>query len=86
MKNEALDRIWGNINAGMRYGRDFLNVAYPFFEEVLYIGTGTGLKKYIFWRHYGSSANRVTKADLRWVIETIFRMTPEEFERAYEAR
>lgn len=32
---------------------------------------------------YGSSANPATKRDLTWIIRTIFRTTPAEFERKY---
>ena len=35
--------------------------------------------KYIRWTHYGSSANKATLEELRWILTEIFEMTPEEF-------
>jgi hypothetical protein len=40
-------------------------------------------KEYIFWRHYGSSANKCTRKDLRWVLKEIYHMTPAEFLAEY---
>lgn len=28
--------------------------------------------KYFYWRHYGSSANKITKKDFKWLLQTIF--------------
>ena len=30
--------------------------------------------KYIFWRHYGQSANKNTLKDLRWILKVIFEI------------
>lgn len=49
-----------------------------YFWDVMCIGNGVG-GNYIFWRHYGSSANRVSLQNLKWILKEIFKMTPEEF-------
>ena len=28
--------------------------------------------KYFCWRHYGSSANKITKKEFKWLLQTIF--------------
>lgn len=75
----ALERIYKNLNAGYQYGDYLVNVRYPMFTPCLSVSEN-GV--YIRWRHYGSSANDNTKRDLQWIIETIFKTTPEEFEKA----
>lgn len=37
----------------------------------------------IRWNHYGSSANHATPQQLKFVIETLFKMSLPEFLRAY---
>ena len=73
-----LKEIMANLKAGHAYGHDFTGVRYPFFDENLYIARG-----FIQWKHYGSSANKITLADLEWVICNIFRMYPSEFLMEY---
>ena len=41
-------------------------------------------KKLFCWTHYGSSANSATKAELRWILDVIFRLTPEAFIKKYD--
>lgn len=36
------------------------------------IGTIRADKNLLFWNHFGSSANKNTNDDLRWIVETIF--------------
>ena len=38
----------------------------------------------IGWEHYGRAANKNTKKDLKWIIEEIFELTPEEFINKYK--
>lgn len=75
----ALERIYKNLNAGYQYGDYLVNVRYPMFTPCLSVSENS---VYIRWSHYGSSANENTKADLQWIIEMIFKTTPEEFEKA----
>lgn len=75
--------IYENINSGKEYGYMINNVTYPYFNTVLYVSENN---KYIRWQHYGSSANKNTIKDLQWIIETIFKTTPEEFAKKYECR
>lgn len=78
-QKQAIDKIYRELNAGRRYGRDILNVTYPYFSSALWI-TECGN---IGWRHYGSSANKNTKKDLKWIIEIIFKLSPVEFLDVY---
>ena len=40
----------------------------------LWLGRGRlNNKKYIFWQHFGSSANRRNLQELTWIINTIFQ-------------
>ena len=82
-KNEnLLDKIYNNLQQDKVYGRMVTNVRYPYFDTVLY-KTITG---FIGWHNFGSSANKNTKEDLKWIIETIFKCTPKEFVETYECR
>lgn len=60
------------------------NLGGAYFWDVMYAGTSevTG-KTLIFWRHYGSSANKCTRKDLRWLLKEIYHMTPAEFLAEY---
>lgn len=86
--SEALNRIYKNLKKGETYG----SVAkyredYPgglggkdyFHCQLSY----SSVYKLFRWTHYGSSANPATKRDLTWIIRTIFRTTPAEFEKKY---
>lgn len=69
--NKLLDgEMFGIINKHRQGG--------TYFWTVLNIGYSNG-GQYIFWNHYGSSANRVSLDSLEWIIREIFRTTPEEF-------
>lgn len=76
----SVDRIFENLYQGYHYGYFMTNVHYPMFSTVLSLSCD---KKYIRWQHFGSSANSATKTDLQWIIETIFKTTPEQFEKRY---
>ena len=42
--------------------------------------------RFIYWRHYGSSANKNKLESLAWILENIFNMTAEEFLSKYTTR
>lgn len=73
--------IYENLNSGKIYGYMFTNCRYPFFDTVLYAND-----QYIYWSNYGSSATKNKIEKLQWLIETIFKTTPEEFAKKYECR
>lgn len=77
----TLKTIYENINNGKEYGYMMNNVTYPFFNTVLSANT-----QYIRWQHFGSSANKNNINNLKWIIEIIFNLTPEEFIKKYECR
>lgn len=78
----TLKQIYDNLQRGYVYGYMFTNCKYPFFAKVLY-KTNMG---YIGCEHFGSSANENTKKELRWIIEVIFKCSPDEFVKKYECR
>lgn len=79
MKNsEAFDEIYSNLKRGIVYGENITNVRFPYFRTVLSCDG-----KYWFWSHYGSSANKATKSELRWILSKIFKLTPIEFLEEY---
>ena len=78
---KAIDVIYKNLMENKYYGYVVTNVRFPYFHLSLYKG-----KKFFYWNHYGSSANKATKKNLKWIIEVIFKMTPEEFINHYECR
>lgn len=79
----ALEIIFNNINTGKTYGKMFTKCKYPFFNINLCLGNNS---KFIYWNSFGSSHNKNTLTDLRWIIETIFHTTPEKFILDYECR
>ena len=93
MANEALSRIFDNLQTGAVYGHDRLSwrcdypeksiAGKPMFTTALYKDY---LKPIFHWRCYGSSANKATKKDLLWIITQIFDITPEQFEKQYMTR
>lgn len=93
MANEALIRIFDNLQNGAVYGHDRLSwrcdypeknlAGKPMFTTALYKHY---CKPIFCWTNYGSSANKATKKDLLWIISCIFDMTPEQFEQKYITR
>lgn len=77
----ALKEIYNNINSGKKYGYVMENVKYPFFYTVL-----SANEQYIYWQHFGSSANKNTIGNLAWILENIFELSPEKFIEKYEYR
>lgn len=93
MANEALNRIFDNLQNGAVYGHDRLSWRDDFPEKAIAgkpMFTAALYKHYckpIFcWSNYGSSANKATKKDLLWIITQIFGLTPEQFEQNYITR
>ena len=91
--NEALNRIFDNLMNGAVYGHDRITWRDDFPDEAIAgkASFTTALYKHdikpIFcWRHYGESANKATKKDLLWIIESIFDTSPEMFEKQYLTR
>lgn len=41
-------------------------------------------KDYIYWTHYGSSAEKVSYKNLCWVVHVIFKMTANQFYKAFK--
>ena len=78
---DTLHVIYNNLQKGKVYGYDFTNVRFPFFKIVL---SKNG--RFIHWSNYGSSANKNTLKDLKWIIEVIFECTPEDFVQKFECR
>ena len=77
-----LEKLYEMLNNGETFGEILPHrLGGTFFWDVLSVSP-VG-KKYIRWRHYGSSANKNTKKDLAWILREIFKMTPEEFMEKY---
>ena len=77
--NRAINRIYDNLQAGAIYGEYVLTMRFPYFSEALF----KTIYGNIGWSHYGSSANKNTINQLAWIIEVIFKTTPEQFEQKY---
>lgn len=87
---KKLKEIYNNLQAGITYGEDMDRehhswINYPYFNAVLYLiaNSPTSTEEVIGWRHYGSSANKNTEKDLKWILDNIFNMTPTEFTSKY---
>lgn len=80
---KTIDVIFNNLMNGNHYGYVVKNVRFPYFHSVL---VKHPHKPFFCWSHAGSSANKANKKELAWLIENIFRMTPEEFVNRYECR
>lgn len=81
MKDAALDEIFNNLKAGKYYAEFLSNVRFPCHYTVLRFEKS---KKLFCWTHYGSNANDATKAELRWILKVIFKMSPEDFIKKYD--
>ena len=87
---KKLKEIYNNLQSGITYGEDMDRehhswINYPYFNAVLYLiaNSPTSAEEVIGWRHYGSSANKNTEKDLKWILDNIFNMTPTEFTSKY---
>lgn len=83
--NKKLKEIYDNLQNNINYGYDMTNVTFPVFHSVLYLVWNdiAHTEKAIGWNHYGSSANKNTLEDLKWVLDNIFEMTPTKFLNTY---
>lgn len=75
-QNDYLKNIYHNINNGCIYGKYQKYGA----DYNLYLTVNGN----IGWCHYGSSCNKNTLKDLKWIITTIFDTTPEQFTKEYD--
>lgn len=87
---KKLKEIYNNLQAGITYGEDMDKehhswITYPYFDTVLWLMANSPhtAEEVIGWRHYGSSANKNTVKDLKWILDVIFEMTPTEFLQKY---
>lgn len=73
-KDNPLHVIYYNLYAGGMYGTcEPWGFSWALFKD----------GRFWRWRCYGSSANRATLAELRWILEVVFKMTPDEFLKTY---
>lgn len=67
--------IYDKLIAGEKFGKiDKHRLGGTYFWDVL-----SADKYYIYWRHYGSSANKLSLQNLKWILTEIFKTTPEQF-------
>lgn len=76
---DALHMIMDALKSGKTYGKTEHGRMGDYFWWQLYKSG-----EFIYWRHFGQSANRCTLKDLAWIIENIFDTTPEKFMADYE--
>ena len=80
--------------AALQAGESFGKISYWDYSSgrpFRYLMFNTALQKHyckniICWTNYGSSANKNTLKDLRWILETIFNTTATEFLKEYKTR
>ena len=71
----ALKLIYSKLIAGEVFGKiDEHRLGGTYFWDVLWMNNN-----YINWRNYGSSANKISLQNLRWILTEIFKLTPEQF-------
>ena len=71
----ALKLIYDKLLNGVVFGKiDKHRQGGTYFWNVL-----SADNMYIYWRHYGSSANKTSLQNLKWILTEIFKMTPEQF-------
>ena len=82
----ALIQIRDNLKSGKSYGKDIFRYGngtrptFPYFATAISYKPQPGRHPgYFCWTHAGSSANRATLEELKWLITVIFKMTPSEF-------
>lgn len=72
-------KLLDDLNGGDTYGYYVKNVEYPYFHAVLYAS-----RNYLNWSNYGSSANKKTPHDLKWIINHIFFTDLNGFKKSYQ--
>ena len=71
----ALSFLYEKLVSGERFGMaDQHRLGGTLFYETL-----SADKDFIYWYHFGSSANRISEENLSWILTEIFKLTPEEF-------
>ena len=71
----ALKLIFQKLLEGEVFGKiDKYRLGGTYFWDVL-----SANSQYIYWRHYGESANKTSLQNLKWILMEIFKMTPEQF-------
>lgn len=84
----ALREIMDNLKAGIQFGK-----IHPhrqggyYFDTALWYAYSKNIvdfgKPYIYWQHWGQSANKPTLQNLRWILKVVFKMSPSEFLMTY---
>ena len=76
---DALHTIMNELKSGKMFGKTEHGTALDYFRwNVIKSGT------FIRYRNFGQSSVGCNLKDLAWVIEVIFRTTPEKFLEKYE--
>ena len=79
----ALHNLYKKLKAGFVYGKNIENVRYPYFHINL---SYSQITHYLRWEHFGSSANKCTISDLKWILEVIFKTSAIGFLATYEEK
>lgn len=89
--NEALKLIMQKLKNGFIFGHfiEWTDTGlygqpkkHKIFSYNLYVNK---YDPYIFWHYYGSSANKKTLKNLNWIVRNIFKCTPIDFIKKYQA-
>ena len=71
----ALKLIYDKLKTGDSFGKiDEHRDGGTYFWTVL-----SANEYYIYWNHYGSSANKISLQNLKWILTEIFKTSPEQF-------
>lgn len=82
--SKTINEVYDNLNNGFIYATWQEDLRFPGYWAVMWKVTGNNFKPYIYWNNYGSSHEPFTKHYVKWLIEEIFRTTPEQFTKKYE--
>ena len=82
--SNAINEIYSNLDNDMIYATWHEDYRFPMYWGVLKKDLSRSGKPILAWNNYGSSAEDFTRQDLKWLIETIFKTTPEQFIKQYE--
>lgn len=88
MKNDiAFEKIYADLKAGYSYGKDFTwdsynnkPMRYPFFDTAIFYDP---IKHLFCYSHFGSSAIKANKKELKWLLSVIFKCSAAEFLEKY---
>lgn len=73
-----LKKIYEDLKDGYIYAEWLDNVTYPMWWAVLKYD-----RPYIAVRYFGGFTEKATLKDLKWTLDKIFKMTPQEFTEKY---